>query len=374
VSKQVSAIATRAARLVDLALERVPNKGSLAGDVSRLSRLFTTERGARVGGYMNDPALRAAYLAYFTPLNAMKVAHLVARLVDEGSLRLPERPRVLDLGAGPLSATLGVALVTGALGPSSAVDRSRATLEAGRELARAVVDDADITLQAGEVHALPSRALGGPFDLVIIANALNEMADARRGSDARLAVVRHALALAGQSGAVLLVEPASRVHARALGALRDELVAQHGDVVRAPCPFVARCPMGLTRGDWCFADLPFTPPPAFIALEARAGLRTPVLQASHLLLGPPPPVDERRGGARIVSGPMRSDDVTRRYLCTHRGLRTGIASTSGDPLSRAARGAWLPVVDDTRVVDERRATGARGGKERGGAGRPRRRR
>jgi protein-L-isoaspartate O-methyltransferase len=356
-------------RLVDGALARAGGGDALAGDVARLSRLFTTDRGERASGYMNDPALRRAYLGYFAPLNAIKVALLVARLVDEGRMALKPAPRVLDLGAGPLSATIGLSLVQGSLGSSVAVDRGRSVLDEGAALLRSLSPDAKVRTVSGDLRTLSPRDLGGPFDIIFIANALNEMGDARRGQGGRLSIVERALSLLDDDGVLIIVEPATRVHTRALQLLRDELVDAHGPVVRAPCPSsVRRCPLNDTRGDWCFSDLPWNPPPAFVALEQRAGLRSPVLQTSYLVVGRPLPAVL---GARIIGGRMQDGVVERRYLCTPRGRATAIARNGFvGSLRTATRGMWLPVLDDVELErtepdsrpprrDRRRPTGRR---------------
>jgi hypothetical protein len=308
---------------------------------------------------MNDPALRRAYLAFFAPLNAMKVTLLLTRLVDEGRIALPTLPRVLDLAAGPLSATIGLCLHQGSLGASVAVDKSRAVLDEGLALLRALAPDASVRTLPADLRALSPRDLGGPFDVVFIANALNEMGDARRGKGGRLSVVERALSLLDRNGVLVIVEPATRVHTRALQALRDEIVAAHGVVIRAPCPSsVRRCPLNDTRGDWCFADLPWTPPRAFVALEQKAGLRNAVLQTSYLVVGRPLPAVD---GARIIGGRMSDGVVERRYLCTPRGRETAIARRgfTGD-LAVAPRGAWLTVLDDVEFERDARDPRAQG--------------
>jgi hypothetical protein len=68
---------------------------------------------------MNDPALRSAYAAFWVPQYAAKVAAILDRLTAEGHVALPARPRVLDVGAGPLSAALGAWLHRGALASPS---------------------------------------------------------------------------------------------------------------------------------------------------------------------------------------------------------------------------------------------------------------
>src|SRR5207244_12364218 len=76
----------------------------VAEGVRTLSRLFTKERNALGSDYFADPALRRAYLLYFLPVNAAKVASLLQEMPA-----LPARPlRVLDVGSGPGAGALAV--------------------------------------------------------------------------------------------------------------------------------------------------------------------------------------------------------------------------------------------------------------------------
>src|SRR5437870_13181457 len=69
----------------------------VAEGVRTLSRLFTKQRDELGANYFADPALRRAYLLYFLPVNAAKVASLLREMPA-----LPARPlRVLDVGIGP---------------------------------------------------------------------------------------------------------------------------------------------------------------------------------------------------------------------------------------------------------------------------------
>ena len=51
--------------------------------VAELSRLFTKERAALGGRYLDDPDLAAAYLSYFLPVNLSKIQVLLDELSDE---------------------------------------------------------------------------------------------------------------------------------------------------------------------------------------------------------------------------------------------------------------------------------------------------
>lgn len=288
-------------------------------NINRLSMLFGAERADRKKDYLQTEAHRAAYLAFFTPRSAMQTALLLRRAQEEGHLALPPRPRVLDLGSGPLSGILGAWLAAGDLGRSHAVDLSARALSDGQALVHSVCSAAEITTENVSVTA--PFAPEGAFDLVILSHVLNEIGDPRRGNAARIAVLRRALSKLAPGGRILIVEPATRVHGRALMRLRDEVAAEGHAEILAPCPArVQNCPLLSRPADWCHADLRFAPPPEFSALAKAARLPVGDLKVSTLLVAAEGSAAE---GARLVGGVMTGQGRPEgRYACTARGLVT----------------------------------------------------
>ena len=312
-------VSERLARIADAAvvLASRRHKSPLAADVQRLSTMFTSERGSRERTYMRDPALRRAYLGFFVPHNVARIALLLQRARGEGLLPDRETPRVVDVGAGPLTGILACWAVYGRLGPSWGVDLSRAALEDGQELLAAVgADVASLTLWDKSLNAPPGTWLPvGDVDVIIAANVLNELSDPRM-PDLRLRVVDACVKALLPGGRLLVVEPSMRVEARSLMTVRDEIV-EAGDVaaVLSPCRGAERCPLLLTRGDWCHGEVPWgAHPPAYRELEKAVKLRKDLLSSTHLLLGRPDE-DAPVTGLRLVGGVMRAADRELRYAC-----------------------------------------------------------
>jgi SAM-dependent methyltransferase len=322
---------------------------------------------------MNDPAARGAYLAFFVPQYAAKIAAVLERSAREAHLVLPAAPRVLDVGAGPLSGTLGAWLACGALGPSVAVDLSGRALESGRDILRSLAPAADVRLVEAPVQRRPLPP--GPFDLVIVAHVLNELGDPRRGLDLRAELVRDLTSTLAPGGRVLVVEPGTRVHGRALMALRDRLVAD-GLTLHAPCVGAKKCPLLQTAGDWCHAEEPWRAPEAFVQLERAAGLTKTVLKHSYLLVSREP---ARLHGVRLVGGVMQPARGTAlRYGCGPRGLVTLALDERAPAAARSSpRGALLdepaPTLSSDRAGSSDRRGAASGPRHGGGRAGPRRR-
>ncbi len=345
-------VADRLARVADaaVALASRRHKSPLAADVTRLSTLFTSERGSRERTYMRDPALRRAYLGFFVPHNVARIALLLQRARGEGLLPEREAPRVVDVGAGPLAGMLACWVVYGRLGACWAVDLSRAALEDGRELLAAVGADVDLlTLWDKSLNAEPGTWLPvGDVDVIVAANVLNELSDPR-SPDLRLRVVDACVKALLPGGRLLVVEPSMRVEARSLMSVRDDVVDAGVAAVLSPCRGAARCPLLLTRGDWCHGELPWgAHPPAYRALEKAVKLRKDLLSSAHLLLARP---DEAAPstGLRLVGGLMRPGDSDLRYACGRE-----LITLRGNP--RLAPAAAQPFRG--ALVDDALATGA----------------
>lgn len=335
---------------VSIAVQR--HRKPVAPDVARLSALFTSDRGSRTKNYMRDPALRRAYLAFFVPHNVARIAFLLERLRSDGVVVFPDAPVVVDLGAGPLSGLLATWVVWGRLGPSLAIDTSRAALEDGREIFQAVgADIGGLQLQDRSISASPRSWLPhrpGGVDLIIAANVLNELSDPRE-VERRVEVVDACVGVLAPGGRMLVVEPSLRVEARALMSVRDEVVSAGVASVLSPCRGAEECPLLKTRGDWCHGEFIWTQrSPAYRDLERAVGLSKDMLSTAHLLLAAPTeaaPVT----GLRLVGGMMRADK-DRRYACGRE-----LVTIEGRPilppaLHQALRGTL--VADDVVNVPE----------------------
>jgi len=213
-------------------------------------------------------------------------------------------PRMLDVGAGPAPAA--VALLDELGGSALALDASAAALAE----ARALSDGAVETRQADLERGLP--ALPGPFDVVVIANALSELPERSR------APLVEALPLSDR-GAVLLIEPALRETGRALLRFRDERLRAGRWMAAAPCLTQRPCPALERPRDWCTAQHAWDPPAHVVQLAAELGLRADEeLGYAPLVLTrgvPPPPPDVWR----VVGVPRPEKGKKRLFVCSDAG-------------------------------------------------------
>src|SRR5574341_262528 len=161
--------------------------------VCSLSERFTRERPRRDAAYLEEASARRAYLAYYFPVNLAKMQALLGEMpepvIDPAA---PAEPfRVLDVGSGPGTAVLGLldwvhrhpylGLVPVHL---VAVDASSRALQDCERVWRTYVastgsTNAELVTVRGDIErfGLPRKALAGgqPYDLIIMANVLNEL-------------------------------------------------------------------------------------------------------------------------------------------------------------------------------------------------------
>jgi ribosomal protein RSM22 (predicted rRNA methylase) len=297
----------------EVGLDLTTEAAGLAEPVMALSERFTRNLDRAVPTYLDEPALARAYLAYYLPVNASKIAMLLAEMpkVEQGDSATRKAIRVLDVGGGPGTALLPVIewyarqlwrdalpleLVT--------IDRSVAALSLGERLAKNVIRRlgltqvrvtpirADLELAQGSTGGSPVIP-EGPFDLIVVANCLNELYRSFQDPVAmRVTLTRRCLDVLTVAGTVMIVEPALRPVARDLHLLRDALVGNRACNVYSPCLHDRSCPALINPNDWCHEERPWTAPDWVTALDRQVGFIKDALKFSYLLL--------RKDGKTIV--------------------------------------------------------------------------
>jgi len=276
----------------------------LAQAVVNLSRLFTTTRATLPPHYLDDPAHAAAYLSYFLPVNLSKIQVLLDELPSDIIQETPDRPMaVLDLGCG--QGTGSLALLDWLWHRSQerakslsvlATDASRVSLQDAKRLWEAYCQEVGISgsglrcIEGNLEHPLKGDlgkqiVRGGPYDLIIMANCLNELFSASVDPSAeRAAVVAQLLPFLAPHGTIMIVEPAMRQTARALHQMRNHLLKQGLCTVYSPCLHERACPALDHPDDWCHEERPWQTPPAIAAIDRDVGFIKDALKFSYLLL------------------------------------------------------------------------------------------
>jgi len=300
----------------------------LAKNVERLSLLLTTGRTSLPEAYLSDGGLRSAYVAYYLPANLSKIHTPLHELsLHGGTLCARETIRVLDLGCGPGTASLGLLEYFAqhhgkTMLEFTAVDQVSGNLKEAEALFllfrnRHAVEASFKTIQsdiAGVLHAVH-----GHFDVIVLSNVVNELFGQDEGRiKKRVGIVAEIMKrFLTEEGSCIIIDPALRETSRDLLQVRDGLLDQ-GLHVYSPCLAGGRCPALANPKDWCHQDIPWDPPLLVQEIDALTGLRKDSLKFSYLVM--------RKDGRsladicgtsafRVVSDPLVSKGKRELFLC-----------------------------------------------------------
>lgn len=359
--------------LLDI-IQQLVEKGGIPREklvqaVAELSRLFTKARDGISRPYLDNPALAAAYLYYFLPVNLSKVRVL---LDEMPAPEVGEQFSVLDVGSGPGTGALAVLDWWHRRKPASAltvvaIDSAPGVLRQSERLWDRYCRDAGVmgaSLKTCEGDMARTAWLeqirkNAPFDLIILANCLNEIhADAKDSIAARTGLVTELLALLELHGTMMIVEPALRETSRALHYVRDRLLQEHRCTIYSPCLHEQACPALMREGDWCHEERPWTPPAAIQAIDREVGFIKDALKFSYLLLRKDGRtiVERRPNVYRVVSELREFKGEKRAWLCNESGRpEVGRLDRLASP-ENAAVDAWHrgAIVQIERIVHKER--------------------
>lgn len=368
----------------------------LSRAVTDVSHTYTRERGS-LAELRSDQTVLGARLQFFLSRDLLKIHGPLAELQSVGALPAASAAglwRVLDLGAGLGSTSLGIARFAAVRGGAdrlsvTAVDIDAEALSLFDALARdvSVLPGVPITLQTYEhdmsTRLLPS-AVRGPFELIVMGLALNELSAAGENTkdtkNTESDLCERILACADlltDDGCLIILEPALRETSRALQALRDRLAARAAaPYVFAPCLHAGGCPMLLRERDYCHERVPSVFPDQLAKLAEQAGLRDHDLTYSYLTLHRQPrslrelqaPEPHTQALFRVISGQLASKGKTELWLCrpehAQRAMRLDRHRTPENRLfEHAARGSVLALAGAALQPEGTNASMLRIGKE-----------
>jgi ribosomal protein RSM22 (predicted rRNA methylase) len=281
---------------------------------------------ARLISSEND---RIAYLA--TRLPATYAA--ARRVAEEIIARIPglEIESLLDLGAGPGTASWACSELFEGLGKITLVERDPDFIELGKRLARRASNAA---LREAKWRNLELSLLDDcqPHDAVFLTYVVGEVPAASLNQ-----IVGKAWARAEK--VVAIVEPGTPAGFSRVLAARQELISL-GAVVAAPCPHQTACPM--SGGDWCH----FSARVERTSLHRRTKHGTLPYEDEKYSYVVAARCDVTRAPARVIRHPAKLKGHVRLELCTVRGIDKKTIARKNKEQYRAARksewgSAWL---------------------------------
>ncbi len=360
--------------LAKVSSERDFHRGGLAQTVVTLSRLFTTERATLPQHYLDDPAHASAYLSYFLPVNLSKVQVLLDELAENNGIETSDRPMtVLDLGCGPGTGSLALLDWLWHRKPEQAralsvlaSDASSAPLQDATKLWEAYCREVGIagtglrSVQGNLEHPLKGElgkqiVRGGPYDLMIMANCLNELFPSSVDpSLERAVIVEQLLPFLAPHGTIMIIDPALRQTARGLHQVRNYLLKKGLCTVYSPCLHEGACPALDHPDDWCHEERPWQTPPTIAALDREVGFIKDALKFSYLLLRTDGRTIAKRSPNtfRVVSELRELKGEKRAWLCNETGRpEVGRLDRKASP-QNAALDSWHrgAIVQIERIV------------------------
>ena len=317
-------------------------KAALDGALEGLSRTDAAERAALISqtyrGGGNSTLIRSGTdaLAYALARMPATYAAVIASLDALSEARPDFAPAsLLDVGAGPGTATWAATEVLPSLGHFTLLDANAALRELALKLGRNSARLRDMDYRRGEAGKLLTEAEAA--DLVVASYVIGEIAnDAERK---RLAE----LLWAKCRDTLLVVEPGTPAGYARIIALREQLIAA-GAHVAAPCPHDHDCP--LRQPDWCH----FTQ-------------RLPRLRAHKQIKGAELPFEDERfsyvaltrsapghRASRILAPPNVTKAAVVTKLCTPGGLVLATAPRRNKAAyNRARKGRWGETSDENNT-------------------------
>jgi ribosomal protein RSM22 (predicted rRNA methylase) len=221
-------------------------KAALDAKLQGLSRSDAAERAAlisrtyRDGGGSGAIRSEADALAYALARMPATYAAVTASLNALCELSPHFAPTsLLDVGAGPGTATWAAAEVFSSLKSFALLDANDALRNLALDLGRDSIRLRDMQYERGEARAALADAEAA--DLVVASYMVGEISDAERNA-------LTGVMWAKTRDTLLIIEPGTPVGYARILALRQQLVTM-GAHVAAPCPHDGKCP--LAAPDWC---------------------------------------------------------------------------------------------------------------------------
>ena len=232
---------------------------------------------------------------------------------------------LLDVGAGPGTASWAAAEAFSSLSAFTLLDANRALRALALDLGSASARLRGMTYRQGEAGAELAR--NDSADLVVASYVIGEIGDAERKPfvDLMWAKTRDTL---------LVVEPGTPAGYARIIALRAQLIAA-GAHVAAPCPHDGRCP--LEAPDWCHFTQRLPRSQAHRQLKS-AELAYEDERFAYVALTRTPTA---RRAARVLAQPVLSKVEVAAKLCTPEGLAIAkVPRRAKADFARARRWRW----------------------------------
>jgi ribosomal protein RSM22 (predicted rRNA methylase) len=296
------------------------------------ARAALISRTYRDGGNSRAITTEADALAYALARMPATYAAVTASLNALHEVRTDFAPKsLLDVGAGPGTATWAAAEAFASLESFALLDANRALRALALDLAGGSMRLRDIDYRHGNARAALADAPAA--DLVMASYVIAEIGDAEQAALAELMWAK-------TRDTLLVIEPGTPAGYGRIIALRDRLIAA-GAHVAAPCPHDGPCP--LQAPDWCHFTQRL---PRSRAHKEIKGVELPFEDEkfSYVALTRAPVA---RHPARVLAQPVVGKVEVTAKLCTPDGLvQAKVPRRAKSDYARARRWRWGDAVTE----------------------------
>jgi len=242
-------------------------RGEFEG-LRQLKGWLTDNRSKRPGGYMQNDKHLSAYLFYYFSLHLAETYWVLEHSGLPSAGTGDKKPlRVLDIGAGPGTASLSLLLWNATQKTPRPVefhllDRSKKALAWAKKEIMSLAPNSKVVFydEIWGHRTLKHLATIESFDVVLMSHFLNEFGNGPRHREPKQQLVEEASSLLAEEGRLVVIEPPLKEPTMDIMWLRDQIAfaGPAGElVVKAPCPQSRRgCPMLRDHLGWCYTQVP----------------------------------------------------------------------------------------------------------------------
>jgi ribosomal protein RSM22 (predicted rRNA methylase) len=310
------------------------SRNAAAGRAASMSRTY------RDGGGSGAIKSETDALAYALARMPATYAAVVASLNALHDIRPDFAPTsLLDIGAGPGTATWAAAEAFSSLQDFTLLDANGALRSLALDLARKSARLRGMAYEPGQARSLLAHA--DAADLVIASYMIGEIGDAEQKALAELMWAK-------TRDTLLVVEPGTPAGYARILALRERLIAS-GAHVAAPCPHDGKCP--LQTPDWCHFTQRLSRSRAHMQVK---GVELPFEDEKFAYVAlTRAPVAQRP--ARVLAQPDVTKVEVTAKLCTPGGLAIAkVPRRAKADYARARRWRWGDAVMEEQTPVSRR--------------------
>ncbi|MEN3037604.1 MAG: small ribosomal subunit Rsm22 family protein [Candidatus Kryptonium sp.] len=265
--------------------------------VSAMSEYFTRKNLRKefvFYDYLSNHEVQKGYLVYFTTTNLLKVHVPLNEISQSGFFKGKKKLEILDIGTGLGTVVMGMIIwmheniryFKNAEVKFVALDKVEQNIQKFQEIFEVFINELKnhyhqtIKIQIEPAifdieHAF--EMFEKRFDLITVANTLNEIAYEKRNK-----LLRLINAGIKDDGFVILIEPALMITSRDLLDFRNRMVKQ-GFYIYSPCLRNSNCPALETEKDWCHTEIGWKRPEFIRQIDLVSGNYRKSLKFSYIV-------------------------------------------------------------------------------------------